>query len=192
MSEAIFFSSRSRTHTALSNFHLYGPDGKSVEVAYQLAKTRTLHPLFALWAKDRFSLCSPREAKSSTSKTFFCAWAVEHRVFPTKAEAGRQYDASNARWQRDNFDVMMGLLHDRYNGDAASRHALLSTGDAELHETIHRSPNVWTYRDGKEDAGGDMMGRMLMHVREDLHLSETDPRKRTRAEVVASRPQLLT
>ena len=44
--------------------------------------------------------------------------------------------------------------------------ALLSTGDAILHEKpIRGRPNSWTYKDGQ---GGDWLGQLLMIVREEL------------------------
>ena len=62
-------------------------------------------------------------------------------------------------------ELMLKLLRKKYV-KREYRDALLSTGDAILHEKPMRgNANNWTYKNG---SGGDWLGQLLMKVREEL------------------------
>ena len=77
--------------------------------------------------------------------------------------------------------LMKKLLHEKFS-EPPYRKLLLSTGNSILHEKPIRgngTTNLWTYRKSKDKNtkitavhGGDMLGKLLMDVREEIRVSQ--------------------
>lgn len=92
-----------------------------------------------------------------------------------------QWDIAPA-WSRTKFDRMRAVLQAKFSQHADLAELLLSTGDARLVEsaTVDNAVNrLWGEVEGK---GQNMLGIMLMEVREKLGR----PRRRTRAALQAA------
>lgn len=63
-------------------------------------------------------------------------------------------------WEKIKFEVMLKGLREKFSQNSILKHKLLDTGDEEIHEDS--SDKVW----GIE--GDDMMGKLLMKVRNEL------------------------
>lgn len=91
------------------------------------------------------------------------------RNLPTPKEAkfaGRHVTLRGA-WEEIKVSIMLEGLRAKFTQHPDLREKLLSTGDARLHED---SPwdKYWGYVGGK---GLDMLGKLLMQVREELRVS---------------------
>jgi hypothetical protein len=127
----------------LSNFYpsevyLDGVKYPSVENAYQAAK---------VWPDDRenFKTCSAAESKK--------LW----KSYPT-------YDKNAEEWNGRKYEVMAGLLFQKYHLHTALRKRLLETGDLYLEET-----NAWNdvYFGVDIKLGGENhLGKLLMKIRD--------------------------
>ena len=155
--EAIFFSSRSQTHSWLSNMTIDpyidkdGTTWTSVEHEYQAAKARCKHDA------DRI-----RQARSP---------------FDAK-RLGGQVDA-RADWRNYRLTAMRRALANRFASGRDAARQLAATGDRMLlHETPwgrYGDPFWGTGRDGN---GQNILGRMLMERRTEL----AEPANLTQAE----------
>lgn len=70
-----------------------------------------------------------------------------------------------ADWERVKDAIMLEAVHAKFTQHADLRRVLLETGDAEIVE--HRAKDSY-WGDGPDGAGKNMLGRILMRVRDDL------------------------
>lgn len=111
----------------------------AVENAYQAAKILPEH---------RFTLCEcqPHEAKR--------LWKSLPRM-----------DASEFEWNTRRFDIMSGLVFQKFLLHKNLRHSLLETDTAYLEESNHWNDVYWGF-DVNRKVGENYLGKILMRVRD--------------------------
>jgi ribA/ribD-fused uncharacterized protein len=68
-------------------------------------------------------------------------------------------------WESVKVAVMREVVRAKFNQHAVIRHILLSTGDAKL---VEHTDNDSYWGDGGDGSGKNMLGRILMEIREEL------------------------
>jgi ribA/ribD-fused uncharacterized protein len=129
----------------LSNFHIgdvyyEGLLYKSTECAYQSAKILS-------HLRSPFQNISPAKSKKFW-KTF---------------EQDDRYDDTSADWDDRKYDVMSGIVFEKFHRNKHLRELLLATGNKYLEETNHWDDQYW----GVDiNAGGqNKLGMLLMNLR---------------------------
>ena len=72
-------------------------------------------------------------------------------------------------WESVKVGVMRAAVLAKFTQHAELRALLLSTGDAKL---VEHTENDYYWGDGGDGSGKNMLGRILMQVRESLRLSQ--------------------
>jgi ribA/ribD-fused uncharacterized protein len=70
-----------------------------------------------------------------------------------------------ADWERVKDEVMLAGLRAKFAQHAALRATLLGTGDAEI---VEHTGKDRSWGDGGDGSGRNMLGRLLMRVRDEL------------------------
>lgn len=189
--EEIYFNSKSKENWKLSNFYggveaNYMKDrflDKEVKQLFHIFETsdketfieylKILQPNKKDWteAKLKYWMKNDEPIRGILSQLVGTAVkdtaAGKKRLKIIKQLAGIEGDLkikSNTT-DKEKQDFMLTLLRKKYSKKEFAD-ALLSTGDAILHEKPMRGrPNNWTYKNGE---GGDWLGKLLMQVREEL------------------------
>jgi len=68
-------------------------------------------------------------------------------------------------WQQAKVDVMRAALRAKFTQHAAARALLLATGSAPL---VEASPNDYVWGEGLDGTGENLLGKLLMELREEL------------------------
>ena len=68
-------------------------------------------------------------------------------------------------WEQAKDDVMRTAVRRKFETHAGLREQLLATGDEEL---VEDSPNDYYWGRGRNGTGMNVLGRILMEVREEL------------------------
>ena len=74
-------------------------------------------------------------------------------------------------WNKAKDDVMRRAVRAKFEAHPELRELLLSTGDAEL---VEAAPNDFYWGAGADGSGRNMLGRILMEVREALRAAAVD------------------
>lgn len=190
MSE-IYFNSKSKDHWKLSNF--YG--GVEADYMMNRFKDNEVHELFASFETcdketfiDYLKKLQPNKKDWTDSKLKYwmrddqpirgiLSQLVGTSVKNTPTAKRRRkvvkeitgIDGDLQIWPNTTDDekkeFMLRLLRVKFSKKEFAD-ALLSTGDAILHEKPMRGkPNSWTFKDGE---GGDWLGQLLMKVRDEI------------------------
>jgi hypothetical protein len=145
---AIRFYGQKGDHPCFSNFsphpiEIDEVEWPTVEHYYQAQK-------FAGTPQERLILMavSPKEAKKLGNS----------RTWPLRPD-----------WESVKDDVMRKAVRRKFEAHEDARRDLLSTGDAEI---IEASPWDYYWGEGKSGKGKNMLGRILMEVREELRKKE--------------------
>ena len=97
------------------------------------------------------------------------AWAEQIRQAATPPKPSRWAAAANTRsaatGSKSKDDVMRTAVRRKFETHAELREQLLATGDEEL---VEDSPNDYYWGRGRSGTGKNMLGRILMEVREAL------------------------
>jgi hypothetical protein len=120
----------------------------------------------------------------STFKLYGRTWAtVEHAYQAQKCEDFKEYngihEAKTPRiarnlgqdckmrkdWDSVKYSVMKECCHAKFTQDEILKKELLDTGDQEL---IEDSPVDWYWGCGDDGKGQNMLGKVLMEIREEL------------------------
>lgn len=83
---------------------------------------------------------------------------------PGKAKKEGQKLKKREDWEDIKYDVMLGLVFNKFHRRPELREKLLATGDKYLEETNHWGDNTWG-RDYRGDIGKNWLGIILMRVR---------------------------
>jgi N-glycosidase YbiA len=82
------------------------------------------------------------------------------------AEMGRDRKRPlRADWEQVKNDVMRTALRQKFRTHTDIRQVLLDTGDAEL---VENAPGDYYWGSGADGSGKNMLGKILMEVREEL------------------------
>lgn len=90
---------------------------------------------------------------------------VQECETPAEAKALGRIIVLRQDWEERKVDIMVGLVFQKFVAHRYVRQALLSTGDCELVEGNTWGDRYWGVCRGQ---GKNMLGRVLMHVREIL------------------------
>lgn len=151
MSEIIRFITDRANYGWMSNFHycnitIDGEVWKTVEHYYQAMKVYTWDP--RLW--DKIKNCSsPVEAK----------------------KLGRTMGPDMTSWNSTRVEVMRNALREKFTQRPELRAKLLATGDSLIEEDAPWDSFWGTGKDGK---GKNMMGKLLMQLREQLRKEDAN------------------
>lgn len=99
------------------------------------------------------------------------------RQAPTPADAARLGRGRNiplrADWEQVKVEVMLEALRAKFRQHPRLRASLLATGDATL---VEHTENDAYWADGGDGRGQNMLGRLLMQVRDELRSEAQPPR----------------
>jgi N-glycosidase YbiA len=140
----LFYSPREQPHGCFSNFSAHGFDLDGVwwptsEHYYQTQKF-----IGTPYAEQVRQACSPREA----------------------ANLGRRDVPPRPDWEQIKDDLMRWAVLRKFETHADIRAILLATGDEEI---IENSPTDYYWGCGTDGSGRNMLGQILMQVRQVLH-----------------------
>jgi ribA/ribD-fused uncharacterized protein len=137
-------------------FTLDGVAYKSVEHYYQSCKYKKRYDVIAEEIRDAPTALDAKKLNTKYKKKY-AMLAAEQIVW---FETGHQVEVMRA-----------GVLA-KFTQNEKLRKILLATGTATLHETRGRSVDIWAYHPGAAEMSDDMMGKILMSVRDELSGSQ--------------------
>ena len=191
--DEIYFNSKSKEHWKLSNFyggveanymkdrfldkevkklfHLFETSDKESFIHYlqilQPNKKDWTNAKLKYWIKDDEPIRGILSQLVGTAVKDTAAGKKRLKIVKqiTGIDADRALNIKPNTTDKEKKELMLGLLRKKYAKKEFAE-ALLSTGDAVLHEKPMRGrPNSWTYKNGE---GGDWLGKLLMQIREEL------------------------
>lgn len=85
------------------------------------------------------------------------------------AEMGRDRRRPlRADWEQVKDDIMRAAVREKFRTHAGLREELLATGDAEI---VENAPGDYYWGCGADGSGKNMLGKILMEIREELRTS---------------------
>ena len=186
----IYFNSKSKQHWKLSNFYggveanymkdrFLDYEVRSIFMEFETCNTKTfmyylqkLQPNKTNWTPSKINYWMKEGKPIRGILSQLVGTSVKEtgtgkrRLNIVKELVGIQYlNIKPNTSDQEKKTLMLKLLKIKFSKKEYAE-ALLSTGDAILHEKpIRGRPNSWTYKDGQ---GGDWLGQLLMIVRAEL------------------------
>ena len=142
----------------LSNFyacriHVWNREFTSVESAYQ-------------WRKCMHHGDMQTAEKMLSTRTGLQAKHLSKSI--------REKEQLRAEWNKQRYSVMYALVAVKYR-DPTLRKRLLDTRESELKEWVRSREGYWSALTYSGQAGQNMLGHILMRVREFIRLHKTPP-----------------
>ena len=90
---------------------------------------------------------------------------IRHTFDPYEAKLCGKKVKLREDWDKVKVQIMLDLLRQKFNNDAALKYKLIETKDAELIEGNTHGDKFWGTVNGE---GKNMLGKLLMQVRKEL------------------------